>query len=43
MKEKPNISHFMSLEPPFGSSAKTLKAIKHIFCGYLDGPKAVLY
>jgi hypothetical protein len=50
-KEKPNVSHFQEFGAPvwiFREDVKSLskldeRAIKHIFCGHLDGPKAVRY
>jgi hypothetical protein len=48
-KEKPNVSHFQEFGAPIWIFLKDVEllskldkqAIKHLFCGYLDRPKAV--
>jgi hypothetical protein len=50
-KEKPDVSHFQEFGAPvwiFRENVEALSkleewAIKHVFCGYLDGPKAIRY
>jgi hypothetical protein len=50
-KEKPDVSHFQEFRAPvciFREDVKQLskmddRGLKHIFCGYLDGPKAIRY
>jgi hypothetical protein len=52
MKEKPNVSHFQEFRAPIWIFCEDVKSLskfdkqaitKHIFCGYLDRPKAVQY